>query len=207
MFKIFFKYEKFKNVLDIFFAILSLIILSPLLILITFLLILTIDKYFIFSQTRVGYKEKRFKIVKFKTMNDKKNNKGLLAEDNERITFIGKFLRNTSLDELPSLYNIAKGDMSFVGPRPLLEEYLQFYTIEELKRHNVKPGLSGLAQIKGRNLVDWKERLDYDVFYVENQSFFLDLMILIKTFVITLKRKGISPRNSEIMPEFKPENK
>ena len=193
-----------KRFFDIKFSIAIFIFLSPLLLLISLLIFVVDGRPILFKQERPGYEGKIFKLLKFRTMHIKIDKS---QKDYERISNLGQFLRKNSLDELPSLINIFKGEMSFIGPRPLLKEYLNRYSQRQLKRHNVKPGLSGLAQIKGRNLVDWKERLDYDVFYVENQSFFLDLMILIKTFVITLKRKGISPRNSEIMPEFKPENK
>ena len=127
-----------------------------------------------------------------------------LEDDNKRISRFGRWLRKNSLDELPSLLNIIKGDMSFIGPRPLLTKYLSRYSKEQLKRHDVKPGLSGLAQINGRNLLDWEERLNYDIYYVENQSFMLDFLILIRTLVVTFNRKGISPKDSEIMPEFNP---
>lgn len=198
-----FEYKKIKNILDRFFAIFCLLFLSPVLIFITLLLILTQDKNFLFSQTRVGYKEKRFKIFKFKTMIDKKNNQGRLLQDHQRITFIGKFLRNISFDELPSLFNIAKGEMSFVGPRPLLEEYLEFYTFEELKRHNVKPGLTGWAQINGRNKISWEQKFNFDIWYVKNQNFILDFTILIITFWKVLKRNGINNSKEITMPYFK----
>ena len=127
-------------------------------------------------------------------------------DDCKRISKLGMFLRKSSLDELPSLINIIKGEMSFVGPRPLLTKYLSRYSKKQQKRHNVMPGLSGLAQIKGRNLVEWEERINYDIFYVDNQCFLLDLKILLQTVLIIFQRKGISPNYSEIMPEFKSKN-
>ena len=188
---------------------LSIIVLLMPLIALIFLtisvLILLLDgSPIIFSQSRGGHKGSVFTIYKFRTMKIQKDNE---SDDTNRITKLGKLLRKTSLDEIPSIYNVIKGDMSIVGPRPLIAEYLDLYSDLQKKRHDVKPGLTGLAQIKGRNLVDWEERLEYDVFYVENQSFFLDFIILIKSFGITFKRKGITPKGSEIMPEFDPSSK
>ena len=198
-------YQKIvKRFFDINFSILTFIILFPLLLIISFLILTFDGRPILFKQDRPGYRGKIFKLLKFRTMHIKMNTS---KKDNERISNLGNFLRKSSLDELPSLINILKGEMSFVGPRPLLKEYLNRYSSRQLKRHDVKPGLTGLAQIKGRNLVDWEERLGYDVFYVENQSFFLDFIILIKTFGITFKRKGITPKDSEIMPEFDPSSK
>ena len=198
-------YQKIvKRIFDILFATVSFVFLLPILLIITFSILALNGRPIFFKQERPGYMGRIFTLIKFRTMRTKKND---FEKDQERLSNLGKFLRKNSLDELPSLINIIKGEMSFIGPRPLLKKYLKLYSQRQLKRHNVKPGLSGLAQIKGRNLVDWDERLNYDVFYVDNQSFFLDLMILIKTLIITFKRKGISPKNEEIMPEFNPKNK
>ena len=199
----FLKYEQFKNIVDVLFAILVLIILFPVLFIIALLLMITQQGEFLFFQTRIGHKEKRFKIIKFKTMNNKINSKGKLAHDNERLTIFGKLLRSLSLDELPSLLNIVKGDMSFVGPRPLLEDYLKYYTSEESKRHNVKPGLTGWAQINGRNQISWEKKFSFDIWYVRNQSFILDIVILFKTFWKVLKRNGINNSKNITMPYFK----
>ena len=167
-------YQKIvKRFFDINFSILTFIILFPLLLIISFLILTFDGRPILFKQDRPGYRGKIFKLLKFRTMHIKMNTS---KKDNERISNLGNFLRKSSLDELPSLINILKGEMSFVGPRPLLKEYLNRYSSRQLKRHDVKPGLTGLAQIKGRNLVDWEERLGYDVFYVENQSFFLILL-------------------------------
>ena len=193
-----------KRIFDLLFAIIILIFLSPFLLIISFTILVLNGRPILFQQDRPGYMGKIFTLLKFRTMRKKTRE---LEKEQDRLSSLGRFLRKNSLDELPSLINIIKGEMSFIGPRPLLKKYLNLYSQRQSRRHNVKPGLSGLAQIKGRNLVDWDERLNYDVLYVDNQSFFLDLMILIQTLVITLKRTGISPKNNEIMPEFNPKNK
>ena len=158
---------KIKRIFDIFLSLFLLVLLFPILILICILLYISQKKIF-FTQKRIGYKNKDFVILKFKTMND---NFG--ENDIKRTTKIGKILRATSLDELPSLYNVLIGNMSLVGPRPLLPEYLEFYSLYEIQRHNTRPGITGLAQVKGRNKINWKNRLKYDVFYVKKYSFFL----------------------------------
>ena len=144
-----------------------------------------------FFQIRPGKNEKLFKIIKFKTMNDKADENGLLLPDENRISFLGKMLRKTSLDELPQLINVLKGDMSLVGPRPLLVEYLSLYSDEQKVRHNVKPGITGWAQINGRNLISWKQKFEYDVWYVNNISFTLDVKIFFKTFLKVMKSENI----------------
>ena len=181
-------------------AFFTLIILSPILILISLILIFTQDRKFIFSQRRPGYKTKIFNIYKFKTMNNLKDNNGILLPDTERITNIGNILRKTSLDELPSLINILKGEMSFVGPRPLLVEYLKEYTPLEMQRHNLKPGLTGLAQSNGRNNSSWEKRLNLDVCYVENVSLLLDLKILLNTIRKVISRDGVNQSANTTMP-------
>tara|TARA_Y100000385_G_scaffold291506_1_gene369907 strand:+ start:1239 stop:1880 length:642 start_codon:yes stop_codon:yes gene_type:complete len=170
-----------KRILDFLLALLGIVILFPLiLILITTLFYANKGSIF-YTQKRPGKDEKIFKLIKFKTMNDKKDKEGVLLSDEERLTKIGRFVRKTSLDELPQLLNVIKGEMSLIGPRPLLPEYLPLYTNEQKKRHHVKPGITGLAQVKGRNLMKFSERLINDIYYVENISFKLDFNILIKT--------------------------
>jgi undecaprenyl phosphate N,N'-diacetylbacillosamine 1-phosphate transferase len=145
-----------------------------------------------FFQKRPGKKERIFKIIKFKTMNDKKDVHGNLLPDNQRLTKVGKFLRKTSIDELPQLINVIKGDMSMVGPRPLLPQYLDLYSIEQARRHAVKPGITGWAQVNGRNAISWEEKFQLDVWYVEHQSFVLDLKIIFRTIKKVFISEGIN---------------
>ncbi len=193
-------YEKFlKRPLDITFSCLTLIILLPIL-LITYLLVVTFLGYpAIFKQERPGKNEKIFKLYKFRSMTNAKDKKGKLLPDEKRLTKFGKFLRSTSLDELPELFNILKGDMSFIGPRPLLVEYLPYYTKSEHHRHDVRPGLTGLAQSSGRNLVKWDQRLKYDVEYAKNVTFKQDVKVIIKTIAVVFKHSGISDGKSATM--------
>ncbi len=188
-----------KNILDRVIALLLLIFLSPLFLLISILLLLDDSKGVIFFQKRCGLKMKLFNIYKFKTMNDKTLN---LECDIQRLTSLGKFLRSTSLDELPSLYNILIGDMSFVGPRPFVSDYLEYYTKEENLRHTIKPGLTGWAQINGRNNTTWDKRLIQDVWYVKNQCFLLDIKILVTTFWKVISRNGINESKRSTMPRL-----
>lgn len=155
-----------------------------------------------FRQARPGKNGKTFHIYKFKTMKDLKNDQGQLLPDMERITPLGKFLRESSLDELPELINILKGEMSFVGPRPLLVKYLPLYSPQQSRRHEVLPGITGLAQISGRNSLSWQERFDLDVWYVDHQSIWLDIKILALTIVKVLKREGVNQSQQETMTEF-----
>lgn len=155
-----------------------------------------------FTQARPGYREKIFTVVKFKTMNDARDASGNLLPDEKRLTQIGRFVRKTSLDELPQLFNVLKGDMSFVGPRPLLVEYLPLYNTHQKRRHNVKPGITGWAQVNGRNTVAWQDRFDLDVWYVDHQSFTIDLKILILTIGKVFKAEGISSGTSATMEKF-----
>lgn len=170
-----------KRFLDIIFSLLAIIILSPILIIIAILVRVKLGTPIIFKQKRPGKHEEIFRLYKFRTMTDKRDEEGNLLPDSERLPKFGKSLRTTSLDELPELWNIFKGDMSFVGPRPLLIRYLPYYTNEEKIRHKVRPGLTGLSQVNGRNNLGWDKRLSLDVEYVENNSFFLDCHILLKT--------------------------
>jgi len=193
-------YEKFfKRPLDFVFALLLLTILSPTLLLIYLSVVIFLGFPGIFKQPRPGKNEKIFTLYKFRTMTNKKDKTGKLLPDEKRLTRFGKFLRSTSLDELPELFNILKGDMSFVGPRPLLPEYLPYYTKTEHARHSVRPGLTGLAQISGRNLVRWDKRLELDIKYAKNLTLKTDLTIIIKSFTVVLKRAGISDQKSSTM--------
>ena len=170
-----------KRLLDIILSLLILILFCWLYIIVAILVRIKLGSPVFFRQKRPGYKEKIFGIYKFRTMTDKRDENGNLLPDKDRLTGFGKILRKTSLDEIPELFNILKGEMSFIGPRPLLPEYLPYYTDKEKLRHTVRPGLTGLAQASGRNLVDWDTRLAYDVEYVENLSFKMDVLVIVKT--------------------------
>lgn len=193
----------FKRVLDFVLSLIALIILSPVLLILTVVGAVVMKGNPFFTQLRPGKRDKKtgeekiFRLVKFRTMTCEKDKEGKLLPDEKRLTKYGKLLRSTSLDELPELWNILKGDMSIVGPRPLLVEYLPYYTEEERKRHNVRPGLTGLAQVSGRNSVNWERRFEYDVSYVDNLSFALDCKIIFNTGAIVLKREGIQ-ENTQI---------
>lgn len=171
----------FKRIFDFSIALMALLILSPVIIVVTICLYIANQGKPFFFQIRPGLNEKIFKIIKFKTMNDKKDANGNLLSDAERLTSIGGFVRKASLDELPQLVNVLKGDMSLIGPRPLLPEYLELYSDKHKKRHNVRPGITGLAQVKGRNNMKFSERFDNDVYYVENLSLSLDIKIIFMT--------------------------
>jgi lipopolysaccharide/colanic/teichoic acid biosynthesis glycosyltransferase len=181
--------------LDIVFSLIGLTVLSPIFIIVTVLLFFTNKGKPFFFQERPGKDEKIFKLCKFKSMNDKKDAKGVLLPDRERLTSTGKFIRQTSIDELPQLYNVLKGDMSLIGPRPLLVEYLPYYTDNEKIRHQIRPGITGLAQVNGRNQIEWDERFKIDVLYVKNLSFCMDMNIFIKTITHGLNGKNISVDN------------
>ena len=180
-----------------------LIILSPIIIITTFFLFFTNKGKVFFFQQRPGLQTKPFKIVKFKTMKDAFDIEGKPLPDEFRLTKVGTIVRSASIDELLQLVNVLKGDMSIVGPRPLLMQYLSRYTTEQTKRHNVKPGITGWAQVNGRNTISWEQKFTYDVEYVKKQSFFLDIKILWKTIVNVLLRKGISSDGHATMEEFK----
>ena len=192
-----FKYENFKRFFDLFFAIVLIILISPLLVLLCFVIYLNFGFPIIFKQNRPGKKNKVFTIYKFRSMRQTYNKEGILLPDELRLTKFGAWLRGTSMDELPELINIIKGEMSFIGPRPLLIDYLKFYNSVEIKRHNVRPGLTGLAQIKGRNSLSWEERFQFDLFYVENYNLFLDLNIIFKTIIKVIKKEGITCKNMQ----------
>jgi lipopolysaccharide/colanic/teichoic acid biosynthesis glycosyltransferase len=156
----------------------------------------------LFPQVRPGLQGRPFTMVKFRTMTEERGPDGALLPDTQRLTPFGRFLRSSSLDELPELWNVMRGDMSLVGPRPLMMEYLPLYTHEQARRHEVRPGITGWAQVKGRNSLGWDEKFKYDVWYVDNISFRLDIRILIATVMLVLRRDGISPSDLEIMPRF-----
>lgn len=185
-------YAKYiKRTLDLILSLMALIVLMPLMIIIGILVRINLGSPIIFKQKRPGKNEKIFTLYKFRTMTDKRDIDGNLLPDEYRLTKFGKFLRSTSLDELPELINIIKGDMAIVGPRPLLVEYLPYYTEEEKHRHDVRPGLTGLAQVNGRNTISWEEKLKYDTEYIKQISFYSDLKIIFKTIKKTIKRKDI----------------
>lgn len=191
-----------KNIFDLLLSAVLIILLFPLMMLVAILVRIKLGGKVIFCQQRPGKDEKVFTIYKFRTMTDEKDRNGNLMADEKRLTRFGKLLRATSLDELPQLFNVLKGDMSFVGPRALLVEYLPRYSEEQCKRHNVKPGITGWAQINGRNAISWEKKFKYDVWYVENQSLFLDLKILFLTFVKVFKQSGISSTDHVTMTRF-----
>jgi lipopolysaccharide/colanic/teichoic acid biosynthesis glycosyltransferase len=191
-----------KRLLDIAISLVVLLLLSPV-ILITWLVLIYLNegKPFFF-QERPGQNEKPFKVIKFKSMNDKKDPDGKLLPDNIRLTPFGKFIRSSSIDELPQLFNVLLGSMSLVGPRPLLFKYIPLYSEEQRKRHLAKPGITGLAQVSGRNSIPWHEKFKHDVYYVSHLSFFLDLKILWKTFLKVIIREGVNQSNERPMMPF-----
>ena len=191
-----------KSLFDKTLALFLIIIFSPIYIIVSLLILLKMGSPILFRQKRPGYKEKIFGIYKFRTMTNEKDRDGNLLPDNKRLVGIGKFIRSTSLDELPQLFNVLKGEMSFVGPRPLLEEYLPLYNEKQKRRHDVKPGITGWAQVNGRNAISWDQKFDYDVWYVDNQSFWLDIKILWLTFLKVVKRSDISSSTSSTMEKF-----
>ena len=197
-------YQKtIKPILDFSIALVALLLLSPIFILVTLFLAFANNGKPFFIQTRPGKNEKLFNIIKFKTMNDKKDKNGNLLSDAKRLTTIGKIVRKTSLDEIPQLINILKGDMSLIGPRPLLPEYLPLYNKEQKKRHNVKPGITGWAQINGRNAISWEDKFNYDVWYVNNISFLTDVKIILKTIKKVIISEGISAEGNVTIGKFK----
>jgi lipopolysaccharide/colanic/teichoic acid biosynthesis glycosyltransferase len=192
-----------KPLLDKITALLILLISSPVLLFAILLLAITNKGNIWFTQPRPGRNEKIFQVIKFKTMSDERDIHGNLLPDELRLKGIGKFIRATSLDELPQLINVLKGEMSIVGPRPLLIEYLPLYNEEQKKRHEVMPGITGWAQVNGRNAISWQQKFSYDVWYVQHQSFWLDLKILFLTVLKVLKSEGISSESSVTMEKFR----
>lgn len=191
-----------KSIFDKTLALFLIILFSPIYIIVSLLIFFKMGSPILFRQKRPGYKEEIFGIYKFRTMTNEKDANGNLLPDDKRLVGIGKFIRSTSLDELPQLFNVLKGEMSFVGPRPLLIEYLPLYNQKQKRRHDVKPGITGWAQVNGRNAISWEQKFDYDVWYVDNQSFWLDIKILWLTFLKVVKRSDISSGTSSTMEKF-----
>lgn len=196
----------FKRLLDIVLASLGLVLLAPVMLGITWKLRRTIGAPVLFRQVRPGLAGKPFEMIKFRTMRDLSDSEGQPLPDSERITPIGTFLRSSSLDELPELWNVLKGEMSLVGPRPLLMEYLPLYSPQQYRRHEVRPGVTGWAQVNGRNALSWEEKFALDVWYVDNRSLWLDLRILFMTVKKVIGRDGISAQGEVTMPKFRGRN-
>lgn len=191
-----------KRLFDIVASTIGLLVLAPVIALVAFQIPRKLGVPIFFRQVRPGKDGKSFQMIKFRTMRDVTNENGDLLPDSERMIPFGNFLRNSSLDELPELWNVLKGDMSLVGPRPLLLEYLPLYSTEQGRRHNVRPGITGWAQVNGRNAISWEEKFKYDVWYVDNQSFLLDLKIIWMTIKKVIAREGISADGEATMPKF-----
>jgi sugar transferase EpsL len=194
---------RLKRLFDVIASLVALLVLAPLLVLVAIVALATNGMPVFFRQQRPGYKGCPFQILKFRTMTDANTADGKLLSDDRRLTPLGRWLRSTSLDELPELINVLKGDMSLVGPRPLLMEYLPLYSNEQARRHDVRPGITGWAQVKGRNALSWEQKFELDVWYVENRSFWIDLRIIWMTIAQVLRREGISHPGESTMPKFK----
>lgn len=196
-------YEKYyKRILDVILSAFLLIVLLPLIVFLCIVLKLSIGREVFFVQKRIGYKEKEFLLFKYKSMTDQRDQNGVLLPDNVRLTRFGKFLRTTSLDELPQLLNVLKGDMSIIGPRPLLESYLPLYTQEQRRRHDVRPGIVGLAGVNGRNQQSWESKFAYDIFYVNNLSLYLDIEIFFKAIITVFCMNGVDESNETTASAF-----
>jgi sugar transferase EpsL len=191
-----------KRLFDIISSVAGLIVISPLLVALAVLVRLIIGSPILFRQQRPGFGGKAFVIYKFRTMTDKRDASGNLLPDEQRLPAFGRFLRSTSFDELPELFNVLKGDMSIVGPRPLMMKYLGRYSPEQARRHEVKPGITGWAQINGRNAISWEDKFRLDVWYVDNRTFWLDMKIIIKSFWMVIVREGITQQGRATMDEF-----
>ncbi len=194
--------KNMKRGFDLIISSLALLLLSPIILFIAVLIRLKLGAPILFRQNRPGLDGKSFTMVKFRTMRDALGSDGQPLPDQERLTRFGAFLRSASLDELPELWNVVKGEMSLVGPRPLLTEYLPLYSAEQARRNEVKPGITGWAQVNGRNAISWDEKFKLDVWYVENQSMWLDIKILLLTVVRILRRDGVNSSETETMPKF-----
>lgn len=196
-------YRKYlKPSLDFIIAIIGFIILLPFFLIIVFLLLIANNGKVFFLQVRPGFQGKTFKLIKFKTMNDKEDRKGNLLPDSKRLTAIGNFIRKTSLDEIPQLLNVMQGEMSLIGPRPLLIEYLPLYSDSQKRRHEVKPGITGWAQVNGRNTISWEKKFEFDIWYVDHLSFLLDVRILFLTIKKVFKSEGINSETAATMEKF-----
>lgn len=196
----------FKRIIDFLIALIGLIILSPIFVIILIILYFQNDGKPFFFQSRPGMHEKMFNIVKFKTMTDKKDNQGNLLPDADRLTSIGNFIRQTSLDEIPQLMNVLKGDMSLIGPRPLLPQYLPLYNTTQRRRHEVRPGITGWAQVNGRNAISWVKKFELDVWYIDHLSFILDCKIILLTFKKVFKKEGINKEGQATTEAFNGNN-
>lgn len=195
-------YKFFKRLIDIICSLIGLILFFPILLVVALLVRINLGSPVFFTQTRLGKDGKEFKMIKFRTMKDSLDKFGQLLPDEQRLTKFGKILRSTSLDELPELINVLKGDMTLVGPRPLLVEYKELYSERQFRRHEVSPGITGWAQINGRNAISWNERFELDVWYVDNISFLLDMKILVMTILKVIKRDGINEQGQASMSKF-----
>jgi len=195
-----------KRFFDLFLVLLSLPLILPIYLLLMLLVLTKFNFPILFKQSRPGLNGKIFNIYKFRSMTSERDKEGTLLTDELRLTKFGKFLRSTSLDELPSLWNVLKGDMSLVGPRPLLVEYLPMYSTKQARRHEVKPGITGWAQVNGRNAINWNEKFDLDIWYVDNQSIWLDIKILCMTIKKVITRSGINQDKQATMEKFKGNN-
>jgi sugar transferase EpsL len=196
-------YSIVKRLFDLVMAVIGLLLLARVMLLVAIIVRWKLGSPVLFRQERPGLHGQPFTLYKFRTMMDRRSPKGVTLADEERLTRFGAFLRKASLDELPELWNILKGDMSLVGPRPLLNEYLQYYSPEQSRRHEVRPGLTGWAQVNGRNTVEWEERLAMDVWYIDNQTFLLDLKILWRTLMVVIRSEGISQDGHVTMEKFR----
>jgi sugar transferase EpsL len=191
-----------KRIFDLVLVVLSAWFWAPLLFVVALLVRLKLGSPVFFKQERPGYRSKAFVLIKFRTMTDEGDSSGNLLPDSRRLTRFGRFLRSTSLDELPEMINVLKGEMSLVGPRPLLMQYLSRYSARQSRRHEVRPGITGWAQVNGRNAISWEEKFEMDLWYVEHESFLLDIKILLLTLKAVFSRKGISAPKTVTMPEF-----
>ena len=195
-----------KRAIDILGALFLLILTSPIIIVTAIFIYFKVSRDVIFTQERPGFNEKIFKIYKFKTMSDERDANGELLPDEQRLGKFGKLIRSLSLDELPQLFNVLKGDMSFIGPRPLLVEYLPIYNETQKHRHDVRPGITGLAQVNGRNAISWEKKFEYDVYYAKNLSFMLDVKIALQTIEKVLKRSDVSKEGQATTEKFNGKN-
>jgi lipopolysaccharide/colanic/teichoic acid biosynthesis glycosyltransferase len=195
-------YRGVKRLFDLAGALALLIILSPVILVTAVVVAIGLGRPILFRQKRAGYRGQIFEMIKFRSMTDARDADGNLMPDDQRLPRLGQFLRASSLDELPELWNILRGDMSLIGPRPLLVRYLDRYTPEQARRHEVRPGLTGWAQVNGRNTVDWDDRLAMDVWYVDHQNFRLDVIVALRTVITVLRRSGVSAEGHATMPEF-----
>jgi len=191
-----------KRIIDIIVSTVGLLILSPMLLILAVIIRVKLGSPVLFRQQRPGLRGKGFVLYKFRTMTDQRDETGRLLPDEERLPAFGRFLRSTSIDELPELFNVLKGDMSIIGPRPLMMKYLDRYTPEQARRHDVKPGITGWAQINGRNAISWEDRFKLDVWYVDNWGLWLDLKIIFRTVAAVFKREGITQQGRVTMDEF-----